>query len=403
MLRVKVMTIVFILLISLQPFSAKAIYNGTNSVGTQLTLSLVLKNQRDSFCSMALLNAQIAVTAAHCVIQDQGSAPTLRFALKDMFVSQPGADIKVDRISSRVRVARVVTTSNYINTYKPEIDDRRTQIDDIAFLFLEKPLLNNYSIGIAAEDDINSAISQRKMIEHYGYGFQNIDQQDGKPWKATLPLIDLTSSHLDKSKVIYTREGAAALCPGDSGGPWYLEVDGVKKIAAVTVAASGCRNPGPYTGSTLGTRIYPYLSIMQSAWDEFNAVRGESIKSGKYLEAEGCFREETNAELLYRNLWGYWIPMESPVGWINSDKSCPSKSPNKPWVTISVENQTKVRWHFWEGEKHTYGDIVTWPNNKVSEDKSNDKNLTTTCINGKKVKIISNTKLGCPKGYKIRK
>ena len=400
--KTKVLVIVVFLILGLQPLPAHGVYQGISSVGTPLTLTLVPKNQRDPFCSMVLLTERIVVTAAHCVIADQDSAPNLKFNISDMYVSQPGADIKVDSIGSRVRVARVVTVSNYVNVFKPEVNDRRGQIDDIAFLFLEKPLLKTYSIEVATEAEINSAINQGKLIEHYGYGLQNIDVQDGKPWMTSLPLIDFTG-YEDKSKVIYTREGPSAPCPGDSGGPWYLDVNGTKKLAAVMVAASGCRKPGPYTSLTLGTRVYPYLSLMQNAWNEFESDKRESIQEGKYLEAKGCFKLETNAELLYRTLWGYWTPVQSPTGWVDSDKTCPSTNPLKPWVSVSVENQTKVRWHFWEGEKHTYGDIFTWPNSEANEIQLNDKKTTITCVSGKKVKVVSNVKPRCPKGYKLKK
>lgn len=83
------------LTIGLLPTSpAHAVYGGTDATGSPLVLTLLTsKNARVSFCSMALLTERIVATAAHCVIEDQGVAPNLRWKISDMYVSQPGADV----------------------------------------------------------------------------------------------------------------------------------------------------------------------------------------------------------------------------------------------------------------------------------------------------------------------
>lgn len=118
---------------------AHAIYGGTDATGSPLVLTLLTsKNARVSFCSMALLTERIVATAAHCVIEDQGVAPNLRWKISDMYVSQPGADVTKDDINTRVQVQKVITRDDFINTWKPEIRDYRTQINDIAFLFFRE-------------------------------------------------------------------------------------------------------------------------------------------------------------------------------------------------------------------------------------------------------------------------
>ena len=386
--------------LAMQMGPSNAVYQGADATGTALTLSLIPKNLRDSFCSVALLTERIAVTAAHCVIEENRMAPNLRYDGREFYVSKPGADISSDEIASRVRVSWVVTTNDYINTFDPDNNDRRTQINDIAFLFLEKPLVKNYEIEVATEFEINSAINAGSFVEHFGYGRQTTNLQDGKPWTTRLQLASLISTHLDPSRVVYSREGPSALCPGDSGGPWYLEVNGVKKIAAVTVAASGCRTPPPYDKHTLGTRIYPYLDLMKQEWLKFESLRDNAIKAGTYLEAKVCLNSDTNAELFYQTNWGYWIEVPSAVGWLQSANSCSPTRPFTPWISIPEEFQTKLRWRFWDSNSQTYSEDFVMIKNNKNRESSNSQKTALTCRKGKNVKVISGKNPKCPKGYK---
>lgn len=379
---------------------SNAIYQGTEATGTILTLSLTPKNLRESYCSVALLTERIAVTAAHCLIAVNRMAPNLKYEIRELYVSKPGADISVDEIASRVRVSKVVTEKDYINTFDPDNGDYRGQINDIAFLFLEEPLVKNYEIEVATEFEINSAINAGSLIEHFGYGYQTTNLVDGKPWSTRLPLISSFPAHFYFSPVVYSREGPSAMCPGDSGGPWYIEVNGVKKIAAVTVAGSGCRTPPPYDKHTLGTRIYPYLDLMKQEWLKFESLRDNAIKAGTYLDAKVCLKSDTNAELLYQTNWGYWIEVPSEVGWLHSANSCSSTSPLTPWISIPEEFQTKLRWRFWDSNSQTYSKDFIMVKSDKNRKTSNSQKTDLTCSKGKNIKVVSGKNPKCPKGYK---
>lgn len=406
---------------------AQAIYGGSEVTGTPYVLTLLTnKNARTSFCSMALLTDRIVVTAAHCIIKDQGAAPELRWNLSDIYVSQPGADVTKDDIESRVHVAKVVTRDDFINTWKPEINDRRTQINDIAFLFLEKPLIAQYSIPIATEAEITAAIARSELVTHYGYGLQTQTQQSHSPWMTQLPLRVGSDTHLDPSKVIYTREGPSAICPGDSGGPWYIDVNGVKKIAAVMVAASGCRGNPPYTGGTLGTRIYPYMAMAETQWNDFLAneksiaaaeqaksdqielKRKEAISNGTYLEAGGCHAQGINAELQIKNSSGAWVASSPTAGWVASASTCPTTHPVQPWTVVSVPNGANVRWRYWTSSWDVAGDPFTWVNPKKNSPQISSpppppiviSKSTITCVKGAQRKKVTALKPKCPSGWK---
>jgi hypothetical protein len=413
---------------------ATAIFEGREATGSPYILTLLTnKSVRASFCSMALLTERIVVTAAHCVIADQGKAPDLRWDIKDIYVSQPGADVTRDDVASRVHVAQVVTVPDFINTWKPEIRDYRTQINDIAFLFLDSPLVKGYSIEIASEEEIKAAYSSNQKVTHYGYGLQSPTTQNHAPWTMQLPLVTNFDEHLDPAKVMYVQEGPSALCPGDSGGPWYLEVNGVKKIAAVTVAASGCRGNMPYNGKALGTRIYPYIQMMNAKWDEFLASE-KQIKeaaatkvledqrlldtakaNGTYLTPGGCHAYNINAELQYLNSDDKWSVAAPAMGWVASADGCPKTHPTMPWTTVPFSEKSQLRWRFWSTSFDVLGDPFIWqppvksspipsPTSVASKPviaENTTKAQTYKCKKKQIIKTFKGLSKKCPKGWTI--
>lgn len=430
-MRLKILIMLLGLTFTLNPSPpAQAVFGGMQADGSPLVLTLLTsKNARTSFCSMALLTERIVATAAHCVIADQGVAPNLRWNISDIYVSQPGADVTKDDVETRVRVLKVVTRDDFINTWKPEIQDYRTQINDIAFLFLEKPLVVGYSIDIATDEEINAAIARNDLVTHFGYGLQTQNTQSHSPWTTQLPLVDRQDAHLDKSKVVYSREGPAALCPGDSGGPWYITINGALKIAAVTVAASGCRGNPPYNGGTLGTRIAPYMSMAKSKWEEFSSnetalraaeqlkadalesLRRQAITDGEYIAAGGCHVSGINAELQSQNQDGTWEISSPALGWIPSDPTCPKSHNVRPWATAKVVDGANLRWRIWNQSWEVYGESFPWKNLVVAATKPNlvdatpksNKKMAITCTKGKFVKKVSAVKPKCPSGWKLKK
>jgi len=439
-MRLKILFILLGLTFALTPSPpARAVYGGTQANGSPLVLTLLTsKDSRTSFCSMALLTERIVATAAHCVIEDQGVAPNLRWSISNMYVSQPGADVTKDDVETRVRILQVVTRDDFINTWKPEIGDYRTQINDIAFLFLEKPLIPGYSIEIATDEEISAAIARNDLVTHYGYGLQAPSTQSHSPWTTQLPLVDRQDNHLEKSKVMYSREGPTALCPGDSGGPWYITVNRTLKIAAVTVAASGCRGNPPYNGGTLGTRIAPYMSMANSKWDEFlrketairaeeqlkidalESLRKQALTDGTYIAAGGCHVAGINADLQSQSENGTWKFISPALGWIPADPTCPKSHNVQPWSAANVADGTNLRWRFWGPSWEVYGETIRWKNLVAAKSKPNStdatpkpknaigssskvKKVTITCTKGKLVAQVNGVKPKCPTGWRLKK
>lgn len=268
------------------PSVSNAIEGGQEVTGTQLVLPLMMdlgigkdafgnpSNTPSFLCSASLITSQIILTAAHCVAKPNTSDGSLSVPTSNFKLLIPGVDFNAS--TKYVSVGKVVFTPGYANFWRPELGDSRTQKDDIAFLFLSEPISSefaNYKIEIADEQEVNSIKQSGKIIKHFGYGLQQKGLISGKPHLTELIANQLGSgryptSAAENSKTISTNEtGSKAICPGDSGSPWYTEIEGKLKLVANTVGGSGCGNGS--TNGTLGTLIYPYLDLMNKEWSIF--------------------------------------------------------------------------------------------------------------------------------------
>jgi secreted trypsin-like serine protease len=286
MRKLLIFLVVIALGISLPP--AKAIEGGQQALGTPLVLPMMVDlgigkdafgnpSDKPSFkCSASLITSQIILTAAHCVAKPDTFDGSLNVPTTNLKLFPPGVDF--NEINKAVSVEKVVFTSGYANYWNPLTGDARTQKDDIAFLFISKPLtpeLAKYEIEIANQEEVASMKLNGLIVRHYGYGLQKNGYGDGKPYTVDLVTHPLGSARYgnaaaENSKTISTNEtGVKAICPGDSGSPWYSDFNGKLKLVATTVGGSGCGN-GSING-TLGTLIYPYLDLMDKEWEIFKA------------------------------------------------------------------------------------------------------------------------------------
>jgi hypothetical protein len=431
------------------PVPAEAIYGGESALGDNRILTLATqKDSRSPFCSMAMITERIVVTAAHCMAKPD-AIEELRFNTQDLYVSKPGVDFRTDPISDRVKVAQVVLPKGYANFYNPATGDQRTSLDDIAFLFLETHLVPGYKIQVATNEEVSALKAERQEILHFGYGLQDLNIIDGKPYKVNLRIRPRTYAYEldnaeDENKTIITDEnGSKALCAGDSGGPWYGLVNGSYKLVAVTVGASGCNGPNSGRGGTFGTLISPYLDFMWQEWNKYlineTKIRDERIalekkqqeeelsklkaltaieenakNQGTYLLSEGCHARGINAELQSQSENGSWEFSSSTSGWIER-VGCPDTNPVAPWTIVNAKSGSNLRWRYWSNTWDVFGSPFVWiqqspkialqpEESKVlvvpSPTKFSIQRITITCKKGKIEKRITGNNPTCPTGYK---
>lgn len=415
----------------------QAVFGGDRVDGTPYVLTMLTSEEsRQSFCSMALLSERVVVTAAHCVVAEQSQTRELRFPIDDIFVSQPGADVTRDDAARRVKVLRIVTHPDYVNVWRPEIGDTRTQVHDIAFLFLAEPLSPGFTMPVATQDEIDAVIAAGGRVTQYGYGLQTMDLQSHTPWKTSMPALAAFPSHLGpREQFLMAQEGPSALCPGDSGGPWYITVDGVLKIAAVSVAAGGCRSAPPYSSTALGTRIARYLPLLEQEWERFlsdeeglqaaERRRKTSLESaradGTFASPGGCHgRLEVELQLMTGD--GGWRKLTGVRGWLPSGPGCPSTHPWVPWTVVDAPDGSSLRWRYQSGEWVGVSDPFIWKRMPASSTPTTMptpvvtptptptptataaavKKTTIICVKAKVTKKVTAIKPRCPQGFRKR-
>jgi hypothetical protein len=420
-----------------------AIFGGSSATGDQRVVALI--NGQDNIrsgCSGSLIEPQIVVAAAHCLGNPNLTYTSEIYEPKDLWIAQPGADLNLDDINSRAQVLRVVLTKGYNNTFEPEKGNNITQKDDIAFFFLEKPLVSSYSVPIADKDDIRLIKDGQYVFTHIGYGLIDQNKQDGKAYTTQLKSYSVGASRypghpaLEEKTVTSQEVGTNALCGGDSGSPWFTNVKGVEKIVAVSVAASGCRGTGSGLGGTLGTIIYPYLYLVDSHWKQFLEDLPLRLKSAglerpdeslPLIQRSGGCDAKVSAVLQISNQ-GQWVDFAQAQGW-KRIPNCPESNPYQPWVRAKVENGSLLRWHIWAPgtwdfwtEPFAYIEPAPTTTPKpidspqplieeklpevkiIKEDKITLglKKTTISCKKGKLIKKITAVKPLCPSGYKKR-
>ena len=269
----KLLVCLVVLPLILIPISnASAIKGGQLAVGDPRVVALIVgqTNNRAS-CSGALLTSRIVVSAAHCLGNEGTTYSGEIYTPSNLWVAQPGVDLNLDDVNKRVKVVQVVLTSGYSNVQIIESKINTNQKDDIAFYFLSGPLIENHTVQIATEQDIQQIKSQQLTFTHLGYGLQDKNSMDGKPYTMQLKSFSkgasrFTNSPASEQKTVSSQDfDSKTICPGDSGGPWYAEIGGVQKIVAVTYGSRGCKDDP--TSGTLGTAIAPYLTLFNSYSD----------------------------------------------------------------------------------------------------------------------------------------
>lgn len=286
---------------------AIAIWGGDLALGDARVAGMITKKQdmRGTSCTLSLLTPQIAIGAAHCI--DPPGTPHNGTPFESTFepfqptwISVPGVDVKVDDVNTRVKIVKGYLTKGYINVF-PCTPTACTQVDDMVFWVLEKPLVPNYIMNIATEKEVNALRSSGGAITHIGYGFQKfVDQPspaDGKPYKiegiATTIGRPLYGGTVSKKIVITQTPLDKSLCPGDSGSPVYSKFDGEEKMFAIQFAgwAGGgycdTKNwPAGKFPQVQNTLIYPYIDILRQEPLAATIVANYDAKIAAELKAE---------------------------------------------------------------------------------------------------------------------
>jgi len=187
------------------------VLNGV-AIGASEHPSVGLVRNDGSICTGTLIGSDLVLTADHCVDDERGRTASL--ALLE-FTLDP--DLSTARNWNRVR------------------EVRRYTLRDIAILQLERPYTNIPFSEISLDALSFSGLYQNAEIVGYGnnrstIGSQNRDQGAGTKRKGISFLFNFS----DGFHSLVSRPAASqVICPGDSGGPLFLNVRGRRQLVGV--------------------------------------------------------------------------------------------------------------------------------------------------------------------------
>ena len=404
---------------------ANAVYGGTSAAGSDKVLTSIAAGAEflyEPHCSMALISPQVVVSAAHCFAA-RNQVSGFDFPSSKVFVTQTGISMSSFNLPDRARfpVGSIVFPDGYQNLIEPNQGQFKSEVDDIAFLFLDTPLKSDYKIEIATEEDVKKIKRDNLDIQIFGYGQSNeFGLQDGKPYKTTLKAQSIGRQFphpaSESKTIIATSVGKSGTCNGDSGAPWYATINGVLKLVAVHSASNG-RKCGEST-IAFGTLVHPYLSVLDSKWSEFkvesenrkslqktkvdelNQLVRDELRKGKVIIRAGgsCISygsETPQARIQVSSDGAEWKDVGNALG-VNQDPGCIKKlgttHPYSYWGLANKKIAKPGMYARWITEEGFISAFHIIP--------ENPKRVSIICSDGSTTKKQSGAKPKCPTGFK---
>lgn len=177
-------------------------------------------------CTGSYIGSNIVLTAAHCV-------PVVgKTYAKAVILVVFGTDIT----KAAKEDVRVVTKYEIHPKYG-KMGENGEDAHDVALVKFSGPVADGYVAANLLKDE--SLLKPRTVVTLAGFGINKTDgkntQSDNRLSKTTVEVVGEFGMH----EMVLDQSRGQGACHGDSGGPAFLEVDGVQYVWGITSRGSG--------------------------------------------------------------------------------------------------------------------------------------------------------------------
>jgi len=289
-------SIIFLLVATNMVFlpSSNAMYRGENAEGNQLVVAT------GRGCSGTLVAPQIVALAAHCTYEEglsgifkPGGKQTIDPASRKCGNMCGGFNVQGDFARA---ITRIVPSGNY--------EENRAL--DVALWVLDREIKIDPKVQIASESDIKRFSEKDSTVIQLGYGQTGAKDFPELPSRGTLKfspqntVMEGVKQLSNQGYTQFTAIGDWTPCGGDSGGPLYVEENGVNFYLGniVSTSISGCNSEVKSSALITANLFYKHLNLMAEANDaisKFKISLAEKTAAAEKLASEKAIADKVAA------------------------------------------------------------------------------------------------------------
>ena len=247
--------------VSMSAQSANAIVGGTSALGNTAVVRIL---NGSSTCSGALWTSKIVITAAHCVVNSQGTVTS-----RPISIFAPG--VNTQQSPQTISQSAILTVEGWRKV------GEFSQADDIAFVILGTELPGVSISRLATTSEIVSWSRDGRVVSFLGYG-----RTSSTGTASTTPnSIDqpLTTSLTWPGSFTASQTPISGICSGDSGGPVVTRVGNELVLLGINSAASGPCSPSSRPSMT-GFAPAAFPDLLKRALELTNTTVLPTVTTG---------------------------------------------------------------------------------------------------------------------------